>query len=70
MTKLPHSQSVEFIYVMASDPYRVRIYDRYVCKCPERTRMYKEFEEFCLRRDVLSYGWRAPESGECHSLWG
>ena len=70
MTKLSHSQAVEFTYVTASDPYRVRTYDTYVCKCPERTRMWCELEEFCLRRDVLSYGWRALESGEGHSLWG
>lgn len=70
MTKLSYSQVVEYTYVTADDPYRVRIYDRCVCKCPERTRMWREFEEFCNRRDVLSRGWRAPQSGSSASFWG
>lgn len=62
MTKFLNSQAVEFTYATAEEPHRLRIYAKRVCKCPERTGTWRELQEFCLRRDVISYGWRCTRS--------
>ena len=70
MKTFTYSQAVEFTYVTADNPYRHRVYGRCECKCPERTRMWRELEEFSLRRDALSWGWRIIDEREGSQFFG